>query len=141
MKYLVDTCVLSELIKDKPDSNVDNWFYSKSEDSLYISVLSFGELRKGTSKLSENSKKKAMLLDWIAGLEERFAGRIVDINLEVAENWGHIQSELEKKGRSLPIIDSLIACTAITHSMIVVTRNTKDMERSGVELINPFVTL
>jgi predicted nucleic acid-binding protein len=60
---------------------------------------------------------------------------------DVAENWGHIQSELEKKGQALPIIDSLIACTGITHSMIVVTRNIKDMERSGVELINPFDVL
>ncbi len=138
MKFLVDTCVLSELIRDKPDPNVEDWFYSKNEDSLYISVLSFGELRKGTSKLPDNSNKKAKLLDWIEGLEIRFVDRIIDINLEVAENWGHIQSELEKQGRALPIIDSLIACTAITHSMIVVTRNTKDMDRSGVELINPF---
>ena len=138
MKFLVDTCVLSELIRDKPDPNVEDWFYSKNEDSLYISVMSFGELRKGTSKLPDTSNKKAKLLDWIAGLEKRFTGRIIDINLDVAENWGHIQSELEKKGQALPIIDSLIACTGITHSMIVVTRNTKDMERSGVELINPF---
>ena len=138
MKYLVDTCVLSELIKNKPDPNVDNWFYSKNEDSLYISVLSFGELRNGISKLPNTSNKKAKLLDWIAVLEKRFADRIVDINLEVAENWGHIQSELEKKGEALPIIDSLIASTGITHSMVVVTRSIKDMERSGVELINPF---
>ncbi|MCP4178852.1 MAG: type II toxin-antitoxin system VapC family toxin [bacterium] len=141
MKYLIDTCILSELIKNKPDPNVENWFYSQNEDSLYISVISFGELRKGISKLTENSNKKTKLLGWVAGLEKRFCERIIDINLDVAENWGHIQGELEKKGNALPIIDSLIACTAITHSMIAVTRNIKDMARSGVELINPFDVL
>ena len=141
MKYLIDTCILSELIKKKPDPNVESWFYSQNEDSLYISVISFGELRKGISKLTDNSNKKVKLLEWVEGLEKRFLGRIIDINLDVAENWGHILGELEKKGKTLPIIDSLIACTAITHSMIAVTRNTKDMTRSGVELINPFDVL
>ena len=141
MKYLIDTCILSELIKKKPDQNVESWFYSQNEDSLYISVISFGELRKGISKLTDNSNKKVKLLDWVGGLEKRFLGRIIDISLDVAENWGHIQGELEKKGKTLPIIDALIACTAITHTMIAVTRNTKDMARSGVELINPFDVL
>ncbi len=138
MKYLIDTCIISEFTKEHPNRNVCEWFETIDEDSMYISVLTFGELRKGISKLSENSKKKTDLLKWIDALEKRFTGRILDIDMDTAENWGHIQAELEKKGQPMPIIDSLIACTGITHSLIVATRNIKDMERSGVDLINPF---
>ncbi|MEI6056636.1 MAG: type II toxin-antitoxin system VapC family toxin [Lentisphaerota bacterium] len=138
MKYLIDTCVISELIKPMPDANVEKWFYSKKEESLHISVLTFGELKKGISKLTD-SKKKNSLIEWLAEIENRFIERTLDVNKEVAESWGLIQGLLEKKGEPMPTIDALIACTAITNSMAVVTRNTKDMARSGVELINPWL--
>lgn len=138
MKYLIDTCVISELIKPTPNKNIEKWFFSKKEESLYISVLTFGELKKGISKLTD-SKKKTSLTEWLAEIENRFIERTLDINKEVAETWGLIQGRLEKKGTPMPTIDALIACTAIINSMTVVTRNIKDMTKSGVELINPWL--
>ncbi len=138
MKYLIDTCVISELIKPNPNANVENWFFSKVEDSLYISVLTLGELKKGIIKLPE-SKKKTDLAEWFNEIEKRFSERTLNIDKEVAKTWGAVQGKLEKQGEPMPAVDALIACIGITNSMTVVTRNTEDMERSGVSLINPWL--
>jgi predicted nucleic acid-binding protein len=138
MKYLLDTCVISEMIKIKPNQNVMSWIKEKDETHLYISVICLGEIKKGIAKLSDKKKKNA-LIDWFSDLEDRFEGRIIPIDKNVAEKWGTIQGELEKKGMAMPAIDSLIACSALAYNMIVVTRNGNDMERSGVEIINPWL--
>ena len=138
MKYLIDTCVISELIKPNPNANVEKWFFSKAEDSLYVSVLTLGELKKGIIKLPE-SKKKTALAEWFNEIENRFSERTLNIDTEVAKTWGTVQGELEQQGEPMPAVDALIACIGITNSMTVVTRNTEDMERSGVSLINPWL--
>ncbi len=97
MKYLMDTCVISELIKKKPNKNVISWASSKSEENLYLSVLTIGEIQKGISKLAE-SKKKDELQPWITiDLRDRFSGRILDVDLEIAKKWGELQ-ECRKTG-------------------------------------------
>ena len=139
MNYLLDTCLISELSKSKPDKKVVDWVLSENETGFYVSVLTFGELRKGIEKLPE-SKKKEELRVWIEGeLKDRFQNRIIGIDMRISILWGKIQSIAEKKGKPMPAIDSLIAATGIAHDLIVVTRNVSDMEQSGVKLFNPWL--
>lgn len=138
MKYLLDTCLISELVKREPNPGVVNWLDEQDEQTLFLSVLNLGELQKGISKLP-NGTKKDELQSWIAlDLVERFTGRILDIDLETALCWGRIQGEAEQAGLNLPVMDSLIAATAAAHGLVVVTRNVRDMERCGVKVCNPW---
>ena len=138
MSYLIDTCCISELVKKKPDPNVVKWFADQDELSMFLSVITFGELRKGIEKLPE-SKKKKELNRWVKeDLKHRFKNRILNINMKEVNKWGEILATAEKKGKPLPAIDSLIAATAQVHGLTVVTRNTQDMEGSGTEVINPW---
>jgi predicted nucleic acid-binding protein len=137
MKYLLDTCVISELIKKTPSKKVVKWVAGKNEEDLYLSVITLGELIKGITKLSD-SKKKNELKKWFAELEERFSQRFVSINSKTALSWGTTQARLENAGNSIASIDGLIACTAIANGMTMVTRNVKDMEHSGVDILNPW---
>jgi predicted nucleic acid-binding protein len=139
MSYLIDTCCISELVKKKPSPNVVKWFADQDELSMFLSIITFGELRKGIEKLPDLKKKKE-LNRWIKeDLKHRFKNRILNINFEEANKWGEILAAAEKNGSPLPAIDSLIAATALVHDLSVVTRNTKDMEGSGVEVINPWI--
>ena len=138
MKYLIDTCIISELIKARPSKKVVEWVSSKSEENFYLSVLTIGEIQKGISKLAD-SKKKENLQSWITiDLKDRFTGRILDIDSGVAQKWGEIQGSAEKQGLMMPAIDALIAATAICHGLTVVTRNIQDMQHSGARLYNPW---
>ncbi|MCP3871832.1 MAG: type II toxin-antitoxin system VapC family toxin [Desulfobacteraceae bacterium] len=138
MNYLLDTCLISELAKSEPNKKVVDWVSSENDSSFYLSVLTFGELHKGIEKLPE-SKKKDDLRIWVEDeLKNRFQNRIIGIDMRVSVIWGKIQCIAEKKGKPIPVIDSLIAATGITHNLTVVTRNVTDMEQSGVKLLNPW---
>lgn len=138
MNCLIDTCLVSELIKPRPQPSVIEWLDRMPENGLFLSVITFGELGKGIAKLGHGGKRKR-LMNWVArDLKERFEGRILNLDLAVMETWGSIMGELEKKGRLVPLMDSLIAATALQNSMVVVTRNTKDMAPLGVKTINPW---
>lgn len=138
MKYLLDTCIVSELIKKNPDHKVAAWIAGKEENNLFLSVLTFGEIHKGIEKMP-TSKKKTRLHNWVEiELRERFKNRIIDFNLEVATIWGKIQALSEMQGKAMPTIDGQIAATGLAYSLTIVTRNTSDMQISGVELYNPW---
>ena len=135
MKYLIDTCVLSELRKKIPNQGVIDWFAARSVSTLYLSVLSLGELRKGITAL-EDVKRREKLLNWLeSDLPLFFSGRILSIDTDVANRWGDL---LAVAKRPVPAIDSLIVATASLHGMSVVTRNQRDFEGFGVEVINPW---
>jgi len=139
MNYLLDTCVVSELTKKNPDKKVLRWISEIEETSLYLSVLTFGEIHKGIEKLPQG-KKKDQLHKWVnSDLRERFKNRILDFDLIAATKWGEIQGKAELVGKPMSLIDGLISATGIAKDLIVVTRNTKDMEQSGVLLINPWL--
>ena len=141
MGYLLDTCVISEIAKPKPNKDVILWLTENDEDNFYLSVLTFGELYKGVSKLRD-SKKKELLYDWVENeLKNRFKNKILDIDFVIAEIWGNIEGKAESNGIVLPSIDALIASTGIAYDLTVVTRNTSDMERTGVKLLNPWVSV
>lgn len=138
MKYLLDTCTISELIKKNPSPKVTDWVSKTDENRLFISVLTFGEIHKGIEKLPE-SKKKAKLHNWVnVELKERFKNRVIDFDLQTATTWGKIQALSESAGKGMPTIDGQIAATGIYHDLVVVTKNTSDMEISGVALLNPW---
>jgi predicted nucleic acid-binding protein len=138
VSYLIDTNCISELVKPKPNKNVLKWFDDQNELDLYLSVITFGELREGVEKLPD-SKRKRKLNHWInEDLLHRFKNRTLDITLLEVNKWGEVLAKAEKGGKALPAVDALIASTALAHNLAVITRNTKDMEASGVELINPW---
>ena len=139
MNYILDTCVISELVKTMPNLSVTEWIRSQDEESLFLSVITIGEIQKGISKLPDGLKKKQQLQNWLnTELQERFKERILEITLGTALVWGQVLGACEKNGITLPAIDSLIASQGIFHKMTVVTRNVSDMEPSGVQLFNPW---
>jgi toxin FitB len=141
MKYILDTCVISEIIKSGANENVLAWISNQNEEDLFLSILTFGEIEKGIAKLSNDSRKKKLKL-WVEDdLKKRFNGRILPIDLLVANQWGVSQGKAELAGKPMPVIDGLIAATGIAYKCIVVTRNTVDMQQSGVELLNPWLKI
>ena len=140
MKYLIDTCVIAELIKPKPEKNVVHWLKLQNENQLYISVLTLGEISKGIEKVNNKERKKKLHL-WVEDdLRQRFNGRILPVNDQVAMVWGQVQGKAESIGKGMPAVDGLIAATGLVFNMVVVTRNVSDMEASGVALLNPWNT-
>ncbi len=136
MKYLLDTCVISELVKKKSNNNVIRWLESADDDSLFLSILTIGEIQKGISKLP-NSNKKTFIQNWLDNdLINRFSNRIIDINIEIINIWGILIGKSESKGISIPTIDSLIGATAIAQNMTVITRNIRDIEKTGAKTLN-----
>ena len=139
MKYLLDTCVLCEIIRPQPNENVISWIQKQSENSLYLSVLTFGEIEKGIEKAPDEMRKRRLKL-WVEeDLKKRFEGRIIPVDLNISAKWGTIQGAAELLGKPMPAIDGLIAVSGLVHNCIVATRNITDMEQSSAELLNPWV--
>ena len=138
MKFLIDTCVISEIIKPKPNEKVVAWMRENAEENMYLSVLTFGEIEKGIEKTADPAKKKK-LQNWIENeLTDRFKHRIIKIDMTVASRWGNEQGKTERAGKPMPAIDGLIAVSGLVHNCVVVTRNVADMQQCGVELFNPW---
>ena len=135
MTYLIDTNVLSELRSKEPNEGVAEWFSQRPATTLFVSVLTLGEIRKGIDMLPDNDRKFA-LLDWLeVDLPSFFIGRILAVDVSVADRWGRL---IAQAGRPMPAIDSLVAATAIHHGLKLVTRNAHDFEFTGLEVINPW---
>jgi hypothetical protein len=135
LSYLIDTNVLSELRKREPNANVAQWFAQRPASTLYLSVLTLGELRKGIDALPEAPRKLA-LLDWLqAELPMFFSGRILSVDAKVADRWGRLVAQA---GRPLPAIDSLLAATALTHGLTLITRNIKDFQHPDLAVLDPW---
>lgn len=137
MSYLIDTNVLSELRRKTPDANVMSWFAARPAVTLYISVLTVGEIRKGIESHKDASRRH-LLTDWLeTELVAFFAGRILPVDANVADRWGRMIAEA---GRPLPSIDSLLAATAAVNDLVLVTRNTKDFSGLPVQTFNPWTS-
>ena len=135
MKYLLDTCVLSEFSKKKPEQKVVGWINNQIEESLFLSVLTIGEIQKGISSL-RSSKRKDRLQEWLQNLIYRYDRRILSLDIGEMIYWGELYGKLQKKGRVFPFIDSLIAATALKHDLTLITRNEADFKNTGVRLLN-----
>ncbi|NJL59019.1 MAG: type II toxin-antitoxin system VapC family toxin [Desulfobacteraceae bacterium] len=140
MKYLLDTCLISELPKPVPNQKVVDWLRKVPSASLFISVITIGEIRKGLSKL-QPSEKKERLTDWLDTLLKLYSKRILPVDLKVAEKWGELQGNAEKIGKPMSSVDSLLAATANVHKMAIVTRNESDFEEGEIRIVNPWTLL
>jgi predicted nucleic acid-binding protein len=136
--YLLDTNVISELVRPSPDANVVAWVRAADETSFYLSVLSFGEIRRGIEQLPQGPRRER-LRRWLEiDLTGRFKGRILDIDRHVAEIWGMIMARGASASVRLPTIDTLIAATAERHGMVIATRNLRDFAFAAVAAVDPW---
>lgn len=135
MSYLLDTNVLSELVRSKPEPAVMAWVDSVPDDSLYISVLTIGEIRKGVELVTDANRKEKLRVWLEHTLPDWLENRMLAVDEGVAEQWGRM---LAGVNRPAPVIDSLLAATALHHDLRMVTRNTQDFRFSGLEVINPW---
>lgn len=137
MSYLLDTNVLSELRRKTPNDGVVDWMARRPTSTLYLSVLTLGELRKGVEAVTE-AGRRAALLDWLeADLPAFFTGRILPIDVRVADRWGRM---VAAAGRPVPAIDSLLGATAAHYGLSLVTRNVRDFADLGLDVINPWTS-
>jgi toxin FitB len=136
--FLLDTNVPSELVRPQPEAKVKTWVAAQDLDTLFISSVSFGELRKGII-LRSLGKRRAELEAWIeTDLSMLFSGRILPVTRSVAERWGVLEARRQLAGRPLNVPDGMIAATALEHGLTLVTRNRKDFDGLGVTLLNPW---
>ena len=135
MKNLLDTCVIAEYQKPAPDIKVINWLAAQIEESLFLSVLTVGEIEKGIARLPA-SKRKNSLETFLENLVTRFDRRILNLDTLILRRWGRLTGSLEKKGRVSPIVDSLLAATALEYNLTIVTRNTADFAETGATVLN-----
>ena len=136
MGYLIDTNVLSELRKqERADRSVLRWYAGIRGDDLYLSVLVVGEIRNGIERLRRRDPEAAGRLEiWLASVQTDLAGRILPVTTGIADCWGRLRVP-----DPLPVIDALLAATALEHDLILVTRNERDVARTGVRVLNPFL--
>lgn len=135
MSYLLDTNVISETTKQKPNRNLMQWLEKIPNDELYISVLTISEIKQGIERLEAGKKRNELTVWFEHAFFEWFGSNVLDIDRAVTEKWGHINATQKK---SLSAIDALIGATAISHNLKLVTRNEKDFAIPGLEIINPF---
>jgi len=132
--YLLDTNIISETRKARADSGVMAFLSAAEEAGLFLSVLTIGELRKGVAAKRRTDRDAADRLGaWVDGIETTFADRVLPLDAVAARRWGELSA-----GRSLPVIDTLIAATAIRHGLTLVTRNTRDVQATGVAVVDPW---
>jgi predicted nucleic acid-binding protein len=138
VNYLFDTCVISEVIRPKPAACVLRWIAGVPNDRIYLSVLTLGELRKGILRL-DDAVIARRLQTWLdSDVRTRFGNRLLSVDAEVALEWGKLCAKSERSGHPRPTIDALLAATAITHHLTLVTRNTADVAFTGADVFNPW---
>jgi len=140
MNYILDTNVVSELVARKADPKVINWIDSIDSESVFLSVITIGELKKGIEKLPD-SKRKKTLASWLEeDLLVRFRGRILPLDIPVLLTWGRLVASLEREGKPIPAIDSLLAATSALTGFTLVTRNTGHLEPAGISVLDPWMS-
>jgi predicted nucleic acid-binding protein len=139
LKYLLDTCAISENNKKSPNAGFLDFMRSNCHSEFYISVISMGEISNGIGLLPQNDPRKRALSDWIITLIRSFENRILPLDLPVAMLWGNLSASHRKLGFVLPMADGIISATAMVHQLTVVTRNTKDFKEVGASILDPWI--
>jgi len=138
--FLLDTNCISESVRAKPEPRVLDWIETADESMLYLSVLTLGEIRKGVAGLPQG-KRRTRLEAWMeVDLQARFSGRILPIDLAVADRWGLLTADAKRRGQPLSTIDALLAATALNHGLTIVSRNVSDFANAQVQILNPWET-
>ncbi len=137
--FLLDTNVVSELMKPRPNRRVVTWVEATVEPLLHLSVITIGEVRKGIDLLRDDDPKRAALQSWLDhDVRIRFAGRLLSFDDGVAERWGQLEALAKKRRLTLPTVDAQLAATALHHGLTFVTRNTADIGPTGVPVFDPW---
>lgn len=136
MSYLLDTNVLSELLRPRPEARVIRWFREVPDEALHLSVLTLGEIRSGIERLGPGTRRERLRVWLETELPGWFEDRVLPIDAAVADRWGRL---LTGAGRSVPAVDGLIAATAMHHELRLVTRNAADFAFPGLEVIDPWL--
>jgi toxin FitB len=140
VSFLLDTNVISEAAKPRPDSGVMDWLDSAPEEQLFLSVVSLGELRYGIERL-DSGRRKAALDMWLTEqLTPRFEARLLLVDAGTAEQWGRVVARTQAQGRPIAAVDGFIAAHAEQHQLTLVTRNIADFEATGLRLFNPWTS-
>lgn len=139
MSFLLDTCVVSELSRPRPNPGVVAWVSEADVASLHLSAITIGEVRRGTLRLPAG-KRRTSLTDWSEKLRRSFSGRVLPIDESVVLRWAEIAARAEQSGRPGSFADGLIAATALDRGLTLVTCNVTDFEPFGVSLLNPWTT-
>ena len=140
MSFLLDTNVVSEWTKPRPDQGVVAFLAAQDEDELFLSVVTLAELRRGVERLAAG-RRRTLLDDWLRiDLPERFAGRLLGIDAATADAWGRLVTRRERAGRPLGAMDAWIAAVAGVHGLVLVTRNAADFADAVAEIVNPWTT-
>lgn len=138
MRYLLDTNVLTEPAKPRPDPDVVAWLQAQAPLDLAVSVLTLGEVQKGVSLLAAGARRDA-LETWLRiDLPRQFMGRLLPVEGQVALEWGRLAAEGRRAGRELPVIDGLLLATCAAHGLTLVTRNERDCGDRGIPILNPW---
>ncbi|NED99406.1 type II toxin-antitoxin system VapC family toxin [Phytoactinopolyspora halotolerans] len=138
MSYLLDTNVVSEWLKPQPDPGLVSWTHTVDEDRTYLSVVTIGELREGMERMPPGRRRERHT-EWLDDdLLVRFEGRVLPVDVEVADAWGRMMARTKKVGRCVEVVDALIAATAEAHRLEVVTRNVAHFSATGVKICNPW---
>ena len=135
MSYLVDTNVISELVRAKPDERVVAWFRDVPDEALHVSVLTLGEIRRGVERLAAGARREKLRVWLETELPGWFGARVLAVDAAVADRWGRL---LSAAPRAVPAIDGLLAATALHHELRLVTRNAADFAFPGIEVVNPW---
>ena len=138
MTFLLDTNVVSEWVKPRPDPGVVSWLADVDEDRVFISVITLAELRHGIERMGDGAVAVDSMNDFVTELPERFEGRVLLIDDAVADAWGRLVADRETAGRRIGPMDAFIAATAQVHELSVVTRNTADFKSSVHGVVNPW---
>ena len=137
--WLIDTNVVAEISGARPDAHVLNWIQAQAEHTLYLSILTLAEYRKGIEHLAPHDKRRASLNKAVAALEGRFSGRILSLSDKIAIRWGAISGEVKRITRHPPkVVDTFLAATAIEHNLYLATRNVAHVAHSGAAFFNPW---
>ncbi|MCP4922988.1 MAG: type II toxin-antitoxin system VapC family toxin [bacterium] len=137
MRVLLDTCVISEIKRKRPNHDVRNFIEGLPSKDIYLSVITLGEIEKGIQLLKE-SDRKTSLSRWLSSLENQYAHRILPVDIEISRIWGQITAQAHLKGKVLSVSDGLIAATAICNGLRLATRNVSDFENTPAFIVNPW---
>jgi predicted nucleic acid-binding protein len=139
MRLLLDTCVLSEVQRGRADQRVLARIAAFEQREAFLSAMTIGELARGVALLDEGRRKQELAV-WLATLEEQYASRILPIDEEIARIWGELSASGRRQGIAIPVVDGLIAATALKYGLYIITRNTRDFQVTGARIIDPWAS-
>lgn len=138
LRYLLDTCVLSEFSKARPEPKVVDWLNTVEAERVFLSAVTIGEIQLGISNLPASNRRTELDIWLNSTLPAQFPDRVLPLDADTFVMWGEMTAQLRRQGLPMAVMDSLIAATALQHKMVLVTRNVADFKSTGLSLLNPW---